>query len=977
MQKYMPLVLVLFLVAAAAFLSLNKPADKPETPPETIGNFIRELDAEAAAAADLPPVDPRPWAHEASDIAPDPDAVWGHLPNGFRYVILPNPEPPTRLSIRLHVAAGSLMEEDDQRGLAHFLEHMVFNGTRNHTAKELIPRMQRLGIAFGAHANAYTSFDETVYMLDLPDLNPDTLQLAFTVMRDFGDGALLEAEEIDSERGIILSEKMSRDSVSMRIMEQQFDALLPGSRLTARFPIGTPEVIQNAPRERFVDFYTRYYTPQRMTLVVAGDIEVEEMRKTITRYFSGLKNPENPGTDPDLGPIRMAEGIEASVFSDPELATTDVSLTILRPWEKRADTTADRASRLPLALAHAMLSRRFERLSQEENSPIASGSASNSNIVRHIDYGSIDITAADDRWAEVVPVIEQEFRRVMQHGFTSGELEEAKANLLNAYQRAVRQKPTRRSEGVASMLAGTINNHSVFSSPETNLAIIEPALQTVDIEACANAFRQFWDAPGHHLVLTAKSAPDDAKTTLAKLFEDSRGVEVEPPAARVIPIFAYDEFGAPGTVVSRKDIEDLGITQLVLSNNIRINLKTTDFEKDRIRLLARIGSGKLTQPDGTPMLDLFASSVFNGGGLGLHSTDDLRVMLAGRTVGTTLDIGDDAFSLGGVTTPDDLKLQLQLMTAALIDPGWRNEGLWDFQRAIPSIFQTLKHTTAGPAQEMSAWLHSGDFRHTVASREALSAYTIEDARKWIDPQLAKAYLELSIIGDFEVEAIIPELLATFGAIPARASEPEEIAARRKIAMPAAPAAVEFNYESKVPQGVAITIWSAPGPREGIPAFRRLNILGSIFGDRLRNEIRENLGASYSPNAGADGNEAYDGFGFIMGQSEAQPKDLDALLETMLSLADDLATKGATQDELDRALNPILGQLEETLRDNGYWLGTVMSRSQQDPARLDLARNRDADYRAITLAEVNALAAAHLGKKQALQVRIRPVEETAE
>jgi len=974
MQKFMPLALVLFLVTMAAFLALRGPSTAPDAPQATLDDFVRELDAEAAAAADLPPVDPRPWAHEGSDIAPDPDAVWGHLPNGFRYVIVPNPEPPTRLSIRLHVAAGSLMEEEDQRGLAHFLEHMVFNGTRNHSAKELIPMMQRLGIAFGAHANAYTSFDETVYMLDLPDLNDDTLKLAFTVMRDFGDGALLEPEEIDSERGVILSEKMSRDSVSMRIMEEQFNALLPGSRLTERFPIGTREVIENATRERFVDFYTRFYTPQRMTLVVVGDIDAEEMRRKITRYFSGLKNPENPGPDPDLGPIRMAEGLEASVFTDPELADTDVSLSLLRPWEKRPDTTADRTSRLPLDLAHAMLSRRLERLSREENSPITSGRASHSDIVRHIDYGSINITAADDRWPDVVPVIEQEFRRVMEHGFTHGELEEAKANLRNAYERAVRQKPTRRSDGLATVIAGTVNDDSVFSSPETNLAIIGPALDAIDTDACADAFRQFWDAPGHHLVLTTKSAPDDAKTTLASLFEDSRGVEVEPPAARVIPIFAYDDFGTPGTIVSREDIEDLGITRLVLSNQIRVNLKATDFEKDRIRLLARIGSGKLGQPDGTPMLDLFASSVFNGGGLGLHSMDDLRVMLAGRTVGTSLDIGDDAFSLTGVTTPDDLQIQLRLMCAALTDPGWRNEGLWDFQRAIPSIFQQLKHTTAGPAQEMNAWLHGGDFRHSLATREALSAYTIDDARKWIDPALAKDYLELSIIGDFEVDALLPELLATFGALPARASAPEEHPARRALAFPGAPAAVEFNYESKVPQGIAIAIWQTPGPRDGIPAFRRLNILGSIFGDRLRKEIRENLGASYSPNAGADGNEAYDRFGFIMGQSEALPADLDSLLETMITLADDLATNGATQDELDRSLNPMLGQLERTLRDNGYWLNTVMSRSQQDPTRLELARTRDADYRAITLAEINALAAAHLGKNQALQVRIRPVEE---
>jgi len=976
MQKITPLLLVLFLMAMAAFLSLqggkdDAAEDEAQAPVE---DFVRELDAEVASADELPPVDPRPWGHEISDIEPDPDAVWGHLPNGFRYVIVPNPEPPTRLSMRLHVAAGSLMEEDDQRGLAHFLEHMVFNGTRNHSAKELIPMMQRLGIAFGAHANAYTSFDETVYMLDLPDLSDDILQLAFTVMRDFGDGALLEPEEIDSERGVILSEKMSRDSVSMRIMEEQFQELLPDSRITARFPIGTTEVIESAQRDRFVDFYTRYYTPRRMTLVVVGDIEVGEMEEKIRRYFSGLKNPESPGDDPELGPIRIAEGIEAAVFSDPELADTEVSLTLLRPWQDRPDTVEDRVSRLPMNLAHAMLSRRLERLSNEENSPVASGRASHSDIVRHVEYGSIDVTAADDRWEEVVPVIEQEFRRAMLHGFDFGELAEAKANLLNTYQKAARQKPTRGSAGLASMIARTVNDDSVFSSPETNLAIIESALDGIDIDACAEAFRTFWEAPGYHLILTAKEVEENAQLELARLFEESRGIVVEPPAARAIPIFAYDDFGTTGEVVSREEVEDLGISQLVLSNNIRVNLKATDFEKDRIRLLARFGSGQLGQPGDTPMLDAFASAVFNGGGLGKHTMDDLRRILAGRTAGTTLEIGDDAFSLGGVTTPDDLTLQLRLMCAALTDPGWRNEGLWDFQRSIPSLYQQLRHTTSGPAQEMNAWLHGDDFRHRVAPREMLSAYSIDDARAWIDPELTGSYLELSIVGDFDEETLLPELLATFGALPERTTSRPDHDERRVIAFPEAPAEVEFNYESKVPQGVAVAIWRTPGPRDGIPAFRRLNILGSIYADRLRKEIRENLGASYSPNAGADGSEAYDGIGFLMGQSVANPEDLEQLLATMVKLAADLAENGATQDEFDRALNPVFGQLERSLRDNGYWLGTVMSRSQLDPERLELARGRDEDYRSIALDEINALAAAYLGKEQALQIRILPVAQ---
>jgi len=975
MQKATPLILILILAITALFLSLRpKPeATSPSSPPQEQAQPKPSAKADSPKAAENS-VKPRPWPHDGSDIKADPEATFGTLANGFRYIIQPNSEPPKRVSLRLHIAAGSLMEADDQRGLAHFLEHMVFNGTKSHTSAELIPRMQRLGIAFGAHANAYTSFDETVYMLDLPDLSEETLKLAFTVMRDFGDGALLEPEEIDKERGVILSEKSSRDSVGSRMMEKQFNELLPESLLTKRFPIGTEEIISAAPRERFVDFYTRYYTPARMTFIVVGDVDVAEMKEKIESSFTSLANPQTPGENPNIGPVTVAEGTEASVFADKELTSTDVSLTLIRPHTEKLDTTENRIARMPLAIAHSMLSRRFERIAKEENSAIVSGSASNSELFNYIEIGSIDITANNDLWQDVIPILEQEFRRALEHGFTDAELNEAKANLLNAYEQAVKQKPTRKSDSIATMLARSVNDNSVFSTPETNLEIVQQGLELIDPTACHEAFKKFWDAPGHHLILTTKEEPEDGVKKLAELYEKSGAIAVDSPAARAIPVFAYESFGKAGTVTSSESLEDLGITQIVLSNQVRLNLKPTEFEKGRIRLNARIGTGQLTQPDASPMLDSFATSVFGGGGLGKHSNEELRQILAGKNAGSSLTIGEDALTLSGVTTAADFPLQVRLMCAMLTDPGWRNEGLWQFQKAIPMIYQQLKHTTSGPEQEMNSWLHGGDPRYSVAPLEKLAAYTIDDAKKWLTPQLTKGYLELSIVGDFQVDEILPEILATFGALPTRDATVPDMAAARKVKFPASPASKTFTYESKIPNAIAYAVWKAPGMRGNQQTFRRLNILAEIFGDRLREEIREKLGASYSPNAGASGSDALDDFGYLLGQSIGKPEDLDLLLETMRGLADNLATEGATEDELDRAIKPILGQLEKTLRDNSYWLGTVMSQSQLDPQRLELARNREADYKSINLTEINELAKKHLSAKSVLLVKIQPTAD---
>jgi len=977
MQKASPIILVLILAATAGILSLRSNKDNlASTAPA--GPAISSTPNGAGDSGEADPtsspeavVAPEPWPQASSDIAPDPEATFGTLDNGFRYIIYPNAEPPKRVSLRLHIASGSLMEADDQQGLSHFLEHMVFNGSKNFTSEELIPKMQRLGIGFGAHMNAYTSFDETVYMLDLPDLSEETLKLGFSVMRDFGDGALLDADEIEKERGVILSEKVSRDTVGTRIMEQQFSKLLPDSLVAKRFPIGIDDVIKSAPRERFTDLYTRFYTPARMTFVVVGNIDTKDMESMIEKTFSSMTNPKSPGENQDLGPIKQPEGIVASVFADKELSSTDVSLMLVRPYEVKPDTAANRAEDMTLNIAHSILTRRFERLSKMEGSAIASGSASSSDIFNYLELGSIDVTATDDRWQEAVPIMEQEFRRAIQHGFTEAELAEAKSNLLNSYQERVRQQATRKSDTLASALAKSINDNKVFSDPQTNLDLATKALDAINLTQVHDAFTKFWDAPGYHLILTTKESPENAGQDLAVLFQESRGKPVEPPAVRTLEPFGYTSFGKPGTVTSRKEIEDLGLTQIVLSNQVRINLKPTDFEKGKIHLLARIGSGKLTQPRDMPMLDTFASAIFEGGGLGKHSNDDLREILAGKNVGTSLAIGEDAFTLSGTTTPADFTTEVQLMAATLTDPGYRTEGLWQFKKAIPMIYQQLRHTPAGPQQEMDAWLHGGDSRFAVAPEDKLSSYTIDDAKKWLTPELTKGYLELSIVGDFEIDKILPDLLATFGALPSRAPAAPVLADSRKIRFPNAPAARTFNYDSRIPQGVAISVWQTPGIRGNMKEFRRFNILASIYGDRLREEIREKLGASYSPNAGATGSDALEGFGYLIGESIGKPEDLDLLLKTMRDLANTLAEKGATGDELDRALKPVLSQLEKALRDNSYWLGTVLSQSQSDPERLDLARGRDADYGSISLKEINALAKKHLAGENSLLVSIKP------
>lgn len=919
----------------------------------------------------LLPLSATPVAGENSDLKPDPKALFGAMDNGFEYIIYPNAEPPGKFSVRLHIGAGSLMESDDQRGLAHFLEHMVFNGSKNFTPDELIPRMQRLGIQFGAHANAYTSFDETVYMLDLPNLDDETVNLAFTVMRDFADGALLTKEEIEAERDVILSEKNSRDNVEYRMMIEQLGYLLPDSRLMDRVPIGTEKVIKEAQRERFVDFYQRYYTPERMTFVVVGDFDPQEMEKRVRETFISLQNPQDPGRNPPRDMPPADHGLRARVFHDNEIPAADLSLYSFRPYLPKPDTSAQRASQYPLGIANLILNRRLGILAKEEGSAILGGSAGRGILFNMMEQGSLEVKPTEGKWQEAVQVLEQELRRAVTHGFSEAELEEAKANLINQAEEAVKRKESRRSPGIAMSLVGAIGADKVFTTPERELALVRETLANITAGDCQKAFNEFWDTEDLSLILTTnKEALKDQGGTLRSVFLKSRETTVEPPASDEMTPFAYTDFGEPGTITARSEVEGLEASQFVLSNNIRVSYKKTDFQKNSIGIRARFGRGQLTQPADTAGLDRFASLIFEAGGLGKHSADDLQRILAGRNVGVGFAIEEASFQLAGRTTPDDLELQLQLMCAYLTDPGFRPEGERLFKRSLPMVYNRLEHSLQGAMVEVTEDLHGEDFRFRMPKQEKALSYTTQMVKDWLLPAFREAPMELALVGDFDPEVALPLIRKTFGALAERHVEQPDYPERRKIDFPERPDRKTVTFDSKIPNAAAMVVWKIPATGKSVTTSRHFNILASILSDRMREEIREKLGGSYSPRAGAAPSRELE-VGFLRALAQVKPEETGKYGELMITLADQMAREGISEDELQRALKPIQSSLAESLRSNSYWLDTVLIGSHAKPSQLDWARNREEDYASVKVADLNALAKDYLTKDQALLYEIIP------
>jgi zinc protease len=934
---------------------------------------IALLAAALLPAGDLRAADPIPLAHEGSDIAPDAAVTWGLLENGMRYAILPNAEPPDRVSMRLYVDAGSLMENDDQQGLAHFLEHMAFNGTKNFPAGEMVEYFQRLGMGFGNHTNAHTSFNETVYKLELPKAEAAMIDEGLTLFRDFADGMLLDSQEIEDERGIVLSEKRTRDSVGWRTFVEQLAFAFPEQLVSRRLPIGTEEVISGAPRERFVEFYEQWYTPDRMAVVVVGDVEAAAVEEAIRRHFGSLPAREKRPAPP-MGEMAK-RGFATHYHHEREAGETSVSIEALKPRVDPPDDSRRRLEDLELTLAHRIVNRRLERLVKEPGSPLSSASMNGGDFFElgFALHSSIDADCKPEDWQSALALIEQELRRALEHGFTEAELTEAKANVRRAFEDAAKQMATRQSRNLADQIASRLGSRRVFTSPADDLPRVVAALDSIDAERCRARLAGLWESANETLVLVSGNAVvEEPATAIAAAFEQSRLVAVAAPEETEVGDFAYDELPKAGPVASREEVEDLAVTRLRFANEVRANLKPTDFEAESIHVKIRFGSGLITQP--TPGLAFFLGGTFVNGGLEAHSDDELKALFAGRSVSVHFDVADDAFTLSGRTTPEALEDQLVLMRAYLTNPGFREEAEVEFRGGLDYLYQQLERTPGGFSQyEVARFLRSGDERFGFPPRPAVEALSLSQAREWIQPSLEKGYLEISLVGDFDREAAAELLARTFGNLPAREAEKPRLEDRRLVSFPEGQKR-DFTFPSEIPKAMVTVHWPTTDIFE-IERTRRLGMLSAILDDRLRKKIREELGDAYSPFAHNLPSDTWKGYGYLFASVTVDPAQA-AKVETVVSeIAAELATGTAIdEDELERARKPQLVSIEEMRRTNRYWMGSVLEASQEYPQRLDWSRSFVDDYRNISVEEINALAAEFLKAEAQVSVSVLPAPE---
>jgi len=685
------------------------------------------------------------------------------------------------------------------------------------------------------------------------------------------------------------------------------------------------------------------------------------------------RTPER--ADPPIGEIGPRR-LDTTLHYEAE-GRTVVTLETAKPAQSGPDTYARRFEDIQLYLAHAALSRRLATLAVAPDAPFVGGYAQSDDFLDFARVANVTINTEPERWSDGLRVAEQELRRALEYGFTPEELDEQVRTLTRHFEEAARAAGTRESSDLADEIVRSVNEKLVFSHPLQDLEELRTVLSSTSPETVVAAMRTVWADAGPLVFVSGPVKMDDPQATIRQAYLDSAAVPVEAPARTRLAAFGYDTAGS-GDVVERRTTDALDVTQLRFANNVRVNLKPTRFEANNIVIAARIGGGRLQLPKDKPGLETLAEGAFIAGGLGKHSLDDLNRIIAGRSVDMRFEVEDDAFVLGGRTTPDDLLLQLQLLAAYIGDPGYRLEALNKFRQTLPQRYQMLEHTPVGILQkEVVRFLRGGDPRFGLPDQATLAALGFEDLRAVLDRPLANGYLELTLVGDFDMQQAIDAVASTFGSLPARDAAKPSYATERDVRFPAGSAeVVRFAYDTNDPKAIAATYWPTTD-FSNLHDARRLFVLGKVLGNRVLERARNAQGLTYSAQGNHAPSQAFPGYGVLYGVVDAPPDKASELADEIRDIGEQIRRDGITQDELDRARNPIVAELKKLLETNGYLLSAIVSGSQERPERLERALTSVQELSSLTVEDIDAVARTYLDPKRALPVAIVPRTQTAE
>lgn len=935
-------------------------------------------------ATEMPPT----WAHERSDLKPDPQVVWGRLDNGLRYAILPHAVPAQRASICLLVDVGSYEEHENERGYAHFVEHMVFRGTTAFPGDSAIRTLQRMGVAFGPHVNAFTTKFQTYYDLEnLPLEDRAALATGLRILRGFAGDAVFDPAGLDAERGVIFSEKRSHDASVARFWPEpgavgsegeptgsELDALFGKTRIMDRSPIGTEATLNAATAGKLRAFYQRWYRADRMVVAVAGDFRPAEVEQLVRETFGDLPNPSSAPAAPPAAPqphwhttpwldLRQTEG-EPSI---------KVSLCAARP-DDRADTAETRRRALARNLALHMIEQRLNRVA-EQTAAFTWGETLLSHAVPGQEMAFLRVSSPAAHWAEATVALETETRRICAYGFTPTEFDRAVRAARAGAEDAAFQAAARPSGGVARALAFSVARGVVFTAGEDDRARTDAQLSQLTVVTCNQAIRELFARKLPVMSAAGTFAPDDpAPERVSALLTEAEKKPLAPYVDLVPKTFPYPAGQPAGEITASVRDPVLDADLIEFANGVRLNLKRTTFEPHRVHVAVTFGTGLAGSPKDKPGLGLRAFGwIFSGvGKLTFEEEYAALPELSGWTLNLSVSSTELHYRFTGASV--GLTDCVEDMAAHFFHPSVQTAQWSRSMGFVRQVLAPLENAAPGVANTamMARLTRSGAF--TWPSIADVERYTPDEFSRWFLPQLARRPIEIAIVGDFD-PAEARELVArTFGMLPPLAP-PEISPETRKIADPPPHIDAMTAFVGPTELGAVKLLWNARDAKEN--ADRRAGvILANILADRLRLKIRAELGKTYSPNATFGWNDVLSPSPASLDATiEVAPEDAKTIAAAAREVAEKLGREGATTEEFERARQPLVFSAQANLRDNDWWLD-VMETAQAMPAEAREKRAAEAAYRAATLDQVNALAHRVLCADRCNQMIAVPVEFAA-
>ena len=879
---------------------------------------------------------PTPVQRAAAEKLPiDSLATVGQLDNGLRYVIRKNQKPENRVELRLVVDAGSVLEDEDQRGLAHFVEHMAFNGTKNFAKQELVDYLELIGMRFGPDLNAYTGFDETVYMLTVPTDSAEVVETAFQILQDWAHQISFAPEEIDKERGVVIEEWRLGRGAQQRMLDEQLPILLKDSRYAERLPIGQKAVLDTFQHEALRRFYRTWYRPDLMGLVAVGDIEPAAIEALVRAYFARIPAGTSP-RERTAFPVPDHEETLFAIVTDPEATYNSVSIYYKMDVRPQGTVSAYRRS-LMEALYHQMFNQRLHELTKRPEPPFLGAYSGQGRWLRSKEFFILGAGVQNNGFDAGLEALLLEAARVREFGFTASELEREKKEMLRGMEQSYRERDKQQSSGFAAEYVRHLLTDEAIPGIAKEYALYQDLLPGIALGE-VNALASEWTSEKNRVI--AVEAPEQEgiavpnEHDLRAIFAAVAQQEIAPYADEVSDEPLVAQVPAPAAIVARRQIPEIGATWFTLANGIRVCLKPTDFKNDEILFRAYSPGGHSLVPDASYVAASTAASVVSEGGVGSFDKIALEKKLAGKVVQVTPWISSLREGLSGAASPEDVQTLFELIYAFFTAP-----------RQDSTAFQAYQTRMKGAIQNRSARPETA-FSDTIAVTMAQYHHR---ARPWSLELLDEMDLVASMavyqdrfadagdfsfffVGNFTLEAMEPLVRTYLGGLPATGRQETW----RDVGIEAPEGVIDKAvYRGIEPKSQSRLIFTGPFAYDGWKNNLELRAMTSVLQIKLREVLREDLGGTYGVWISSSGTRYPDEEYRISITFGSDPERVEELTQVIFEQIDSLKTVGTTDLYIDKVKEMRQRQREIDLKENSFWVRSLASLDFNgvDPRRL--------------------------------------------